>query len=220
MPVWSRRRALQAAPTLLLPGLAGCNEGRNHPRPRDDRTPVEDIEVLRVRNTDPEPMVIDSRQSARGTATTTEPPRRRGGLMLHLTDTPSESGRDLHFPEAVPGADALRRFLVAANYDTGSVYLFQSSIPECYRRHLRGVYRDDSGVDADFCRELRSADVACEADAFAMNAFAIRLPFSGDEFNSVGGGSSSSCRRPPGHGEGVIEPDTDLIVGPGEDADQ
>jgi hypothetical protein len=130
--------------------------------------------------------------------------------MDYITDPPDESMGEPTFPADVPGADRVASFFAETDFDGDSIYLYQGAIPACYTRHLQGMYRDDDGVDADFCRELRPADVACGADEWVMSVFAIRLPFPGDSFSSVGGGGSSSCDRPY---RDTIEPDTSLVVG-------
>ena len=59
------------------------------------------------------------------------------------------------------------------------------------------VAREEDGVEADFCRELRPADAACGAEDRVAVGVAIRLPFAGDEFSSLGSGWSSDCDRRP-----------------------
>lgn len=215
MPDWSRRHALQAAGGVLCAVLAGCNGSDSASRsyPRASRNTVEDITVLKVRNTAPSPMVERGRDEMAETtdSTTAErPPDHRGRMMDHVTAMTRDGDRQLVFPDDVPGASDLRSFFEQTDFETESIYLAQSSLPECYDRHLTGVYREEDGVDAQFCRSIRPADVACSADSHDMVAFAIRLPFAGDDFNSVGGGHSSQCDGPYRH---PIDPDTSLTVG-------
>jgi len=218
MPDWSRRHALQATGGALLTALAGCNgtDSASGSYPGENRTAVEDAVVLKVRNTTPTPMVVRERDSGDGepttepAETTDAPPRHRGRIMAHVTDM-DRDGLSPTFPADVAGADRFAAFFDETDFDTESIYLEQSPVPECYVRHLTGVYREPDGVEADFCRKVRPADVSCAADAYDMTAFAIRLPFAGDDFNSVGASHGSGCRRPRGD---LIEPDQNHVVGP------
>ena len=212
MSALSRRRALHLAGGALLSALAGCDGTDSSSRsvPRENRDRVDDVTVLKVRNTEPTPMVIHERDRETEQTSTEEPPRRRGHLMDHVTDYAPENDDSVFVRSDVAGADHIRRFLEETDFETESVYLSQSTVQECYERHLVGAYREDDGVDAEFCVRLRPADAACETDSYAMTAFLIRLPFAGDNFNSVGGGGGS-CDRP---GQQLVEPDTSLTVGP------
>lgn len=212
MPDWSRRHALHAAGSVLLTAIAGCNGSSSSSRsvPRDDRDMVDDISVLKVRNVSPLPMVMRRRDKTTEDRTPEEPPERRGNIMDHVTEKNRQSGRDIVFQTDVPGATDIETFFEETDFETESLYIAQSTIRECYERHLTGVYREGDGVDAQFCLSLRSADVDCRTDAYDMTAFAIRLPFSGDDLSSVGGGQSSGCKRPHRR---IIEPDTTRTVG-------
>lgn len=213
MPALSRRRTLHLAGGVLLSALAGCNgsDSASSSVPRSDRDSIDDVTVLKIRHTAATPMVYENRGDETTTTRSSESARRRGNVMMHVTDPPGEGRGEPVFPADVDGADRLRTFFEETDFETESIYLLQSTVPACSERHLQGVYSDGNGVDAEFCRTLRPADVACEADAWAMTVFAIRLPFPGDGFNSVGGGSSSSCDHPY---RDPIEPDTSLVVGP------
>lgn len=212
MPDWSRRHVLHAAGSVLLAAIAGCNGSGSSSRsaPRDDRDMVDDVTVLKVRNASPTPMVLRRRDQTTDERTTEDPPGRRGNLMDHVTEPPREDARAIAFQTDVPGATVIETFFEETDFGTESIYIAQSTILECYERHLTGVYREVDGVDAQFCRTLRSADVDCSADEYDMTAFAIRLPFAGDDFDSVGGGQSSGCERP--HRQ-TIDPDTTRTVG-------
>lgn len=212
MPDWSRRHALQSAGSVLLTAIAGCNSSSSSSRsvPRDDRDMVDDITVLKVRNTSPTPMVLRRRDQTTDARTTEDPPGRRGNLMDYVTDPPREDERAIAFQTDVPGASDIEAFFDETEFETESIYLAQSTIRECFERHLTGVYREDDGVDAQFCRTLRPADVECSADEHDMTAFAIRLPFPGDDLSSVGGGQSSGCERPYRQ---ILDPDITRTVG-------
>lgn len=212
MPDWSRRHALHAAAGVLLTAFAGCNDidSASQSVPRDDRDRVADVTVLKIRNRTGTPMVLRRRDLTTEDEPTDEPPGRRGNIMDHVTEMDSDDERALAFQTDVPGASDLEAFFEATDFESESVYIAQSSIPECYERHLTGVHREGDGVDAQFCRTLRPADVDCSADEHDMVAFAIRLPFHGDDFSSVGGGHSSRCDGPYRR---IVEPDTTRTVG-------
>lgn len=214
MPHWSRRHALQASGSALFAALAGCNgtESVSRSVPRNPRDSLEDVTILKIRNTAGTPMVVE-RSDETTSKDTGGSSRRRGHMLEHVTDEPDQSMRELVFPEDVPGAQRLRTFFAETDFETQSIYLQQAPVRACYKRRLQGVFREDDGVDAEFCRDLRPADVACEADAWATTVFAIRLQFPGDDFSSVGSGGSSSCRHPY---LDPVDPDTSLVVGPNE----
>jgi hypothetical protein len=190
MPDWSRRHALQAVATTATLGLAGCSSetsrSRSVPPDRGDR--VTDYEARFVRNTDGEPVVTVGEPGDEDE--NEDEPRIRLSEMHHLTDEAELD--DIQFRD-VTGAADLESFVAATDYESASVYLLQRQVGECYEPRLVGVFREDDGVDAEFCRELRPADVECDAEAHDVFTVAIRLAFPGDDFNSVGSGSSSSC---------------------------
>lgn len=216
MPDWSRRHALQSAGGALLTALAGCNgsDSTNRSVPRDDRGRIDDITVLKVRNATPIPMVVRERDRNTEQPTTDVPPKRRGHIMEHVT---AETDHGFVFPADVPGALDLKQVFEETDFESESIYLSQTTVSECYDRHLTGVYRESNGVDAQFCGTIRPADVACSTDEYDMTAFAIRLPFVGDNFNSVGGGHSSRCDGPHRR---IIDPDTTRTVGDDGGSDQ
>ena len=186
MPGWSRRRALQAVATAGAAALAGCEgeTSRSGDALSDRRDRVTDYEAVHVRQTDDEPVFVTSDYTP---ATNVRP---RG--LHHLTD--EEGLEDIQFRD-VPGAAALESFVAATDFESASVYLLQRQVGECYEPLLVGVFREGDGVDAQFCRELRPADADCDAEAHDTYAVAIRLPFPGDDFDSRGTGSSSSCNH-------------------------
>lgn len=196
MPDWSRRSALHAVASAGALLLAGCDgtTSRSGTYLHEDREQVTEFDTMVVRDGDGEPLVVtDDGDPDDGTRD--EPSDvRAASLMEHLTDDEALEG--LRFRDR-DGASALESFVTATDFDERSVYLLQQSIAECYVPRLVGVFRESDGVDAQFCRQLRPAGAECDADAHDAIVVAIRLPFAGDGFNSVGSGWSSDCDHRP-----------------------
>lgn len=187
MPGWSRRDALRSVAAAGALALAGCSGEASHSRevPRRHGERVPDPEVMFVRDTDGAPLFW------RGDDDETD---RSSGAAAYLTD--ADDVETLSFGDAARVAE-LRDFIDATDLESESIYLLERPVGECYELALTGVFREDDGVDADFCRLLRPADVDCAADAVDTVGVAIRLPFPGDDFNSRGSGMSSDCRHRP-----------------------
>jgi hypothetical protein len=191
MPDWSRRHALQAAASVGTLALAGCNGGTDRSRSLPpDRDRVTEYETAFARNEDGEPVFVTGETGTAEEGGPDEERRQRVGAVEHVTDDADLD--DLRFRD-VPGAADLESFLRATDLESRSVYLLQRPIGECYAVRLVGVFREDDGVEADFCRMLRPADVSCAADAEDVYAVAIRLPFPGDDFSGLGTGMSGDC---------------------------
>lgn len=191
MPDWSRRRALHAvaaAGTLLT---AGCGARPSGPPddPPDLRERVTDIETLLARNSKGTPLVRPRTETPEETPPSEERVR-MASLTKHLTS--ADELAELQFRTDAGAAD-VRSFLTATDYESRSVYLIQRPIEECYQPRLVGVYREQDGVEADFCQDLRPADSDCEVGTEDVIAVAIRLPFPGDEFTGLGLGWSGDC---------------------------
>lgn len=185
MPRWSRRSALRSVVTVGSLALAGCSgeSGRSNEIPPDRGEPVSDVEVRFARETDGDRLFEiagESEDAPHG--------------FEYLTD--GNDRDDLTFRSTPPAAE-LRAFVDETDLDAESVYLLQRPIGECYRANLVGVYRESDGIDVDFCQELRPADVDCSAGTEDTVGVAIRLPFPGDEFNSLGSGWAGECDRRP-----------------------
>ncbi|SDY08042.1 hypothetical protein [Halobellus clavatus] len=185
MSRWSRRAFLRASSLPILGGVAGCLEFRDSARQDVDlsshRTePVTDYERRTVRNEAGAALVADGASSD------------RIHFYDHLTDAESVPA----FSD-VAEARELEAFVSDTDLETDSVLLLVRPIPECYELRLTAVRKEDDGVDSEYCRSMRPADVQCEQDAEDTVGVAIRLPFAGDSFNSLGMGFSSSCRDRP-----------------------
>lgn len=193
MPDWSRRRVLQSVAVVGTLTLAGCSDattGSNDvpPVPRDR---IADVEAIKARNDDGDPLFVAG-DTETGQADADR--RARVSELHHLTD--EAALERLRFRDGSGGAD-LEAFVRGTDLESKSVYLLQRPIGECYVPRLVGVFREGDGVDADFCRDLRPADVECDVDARDVVAVAIRLPFAGDEFSGVGSGWSRGCEHRP-----------------------
>jgi len=195
MSGWSRRYALRTVASAGLLALAGCSDATSS-SPDDShetRDRITDFEPLLVRNHDGEPLFVHEEtgpeDQSGGQGESDDRPRRVSEMEL-LTGGDDLEG--FRFRD-VPGAAELRSFVTATDLESKSVYLLQRSIGECYVSRLVGVYREGNGVDTEFCQKLRPADAECSVDANDVFAVAIRLPFSGDDFNSIGSGSGGDC---------------------------
>lgn len=159
------------------------------------------MEAVNVRDDDGDLLVVardDPPEQDEG-----EPPTHVIRIYRHLTDEADLEG--LRFRD---GAADLEAFVAATDLDSRSVLLLQAPVEECYVVRLVGVFREGNGVDAEFCRELRPADVECDAGARDVFAVAIRLPFAGEEFGGLGMGVGGDCEHHP----------TDPLTGGGETA--
>lgn len=200
MPGWTRRGALRSIAAAGALALAGCSGEASHSRevPRRHGERVPDPEVTFVRDADGAPLfsrdVDADGDDADGDGSPADDLARRAGAGAYLTG--ADDVEALAFADSPP-ADELRAFVDATDLESESVYLLAKPVGECYELALTGVFREDDGVDADFCRQLRPADVDCSADAEDTVGVAIRLPFPGDDFDSRGSGTSSDCRHRP-----------------------
>jgi hypothetical protein len=148
--------------------------------------PVTDYDAETVRDPDGRPLFWRDEDG--------ESEREREGMEL-LTDSLPES--HLTFAEGVPAADGLRSFAVDTDFERQSVLLYATRVSGCQHLRLEGVSRQPEQVDVSLCRELRPADVACEADADHTAGVGVRLPFPADDVNGTGMRISSTCGRLP-----------------------
>lgn len=189
MSDWSRRRALQVVASTAVAALAGCNartsDSDSLPSVGSENV-VTDYEVRRARNAAGDP-VFGPADAEEETGTP-----RRVGAMGHLTDA---SDLDEWAFAGTDEASALRSFVVATDFETRSVLLYQREVPACHDVRLVSVTRESDSVHADLCRTRKPADVACDRDDVDVTAIAIRLPFAGDSFDGYGSGTSTSCDR-------------------------
>lgn len=192
MPDWSRRTLLQTVASggaLALSGCSGQTRGFTKDTPVYRRR-ISGLETTYVRNEDGEPLFVEATGGTTDDIGDQPGDDRRSHQVHYLTD--EREIEDFRFRD-VDGAADLRSAVGATDFETKSVFLLQRPIGACYEPRLVGVYREGDGVDADFCQDLRPADVACDADAMDVFAVAIRLPLAGDDFNSLGTGFSGRC---------------------------
>jgi hypothetical protein len=147
-----------------------------------------------VRDADGEPLFAVDRGSDSIAAEETGTPRaeERRPRTEYLTDA---DDRERVAFRSTAAAEDLRAFVDATDLESESVYLTERLVGECYEARLVGVYREDDGVEADFCGALRPADAECSAGDHDTVGIAIRLPFPGDELSGLGWGWSSGCER-------------------------
>jgi hypothetical protein len=192
MPDRSRRRLLQTVAVAGTLAVAGCSGAttRSNDLPPVPRERTADVQVTTARNTDGDPLFVTGDG---GTDRDDGGRSARVREVHHLTD---ES--DLERLRFRDGAADLRAFVTATDLESKSVYLVQRPIGECYAPRLVAVFREGTGVDAEFGRELRPAGFDCAVDTCDMVAVAIRLPFAGDGFDSTGFSPwGSDCERRP-----------------------
>ncbi|MFB6091228.1 MAG: hypothetical protein ABEJ97_09240 [Halobellus sp.] len=184
MSDWSRRRFLAATALPISGALTGCSTASDltetEPQIRPRKTPVTDYEMKKVRNSAGDPLLEPESSSE------------RSETYDHITqeaNVPSFSD--------TPEGRTLGQFVGATDFAAESILLLVRRVPECYDLRLVSVSKEGDGVDSQYCREMRPADVSCERDAEDTVGVAIRLPFAGDSFNSLGMGFSSSCDDRP-----------------------
>lgn len=190
MPDWSRRRALQALGTTAAVALAGCSgeesSGFEEPSTRRRGEPVTEYELHTVRQSSVSPLFWEGERS-------TETERRPGG---HLYVSDEDDLDDVTFADSDTAAE-LAAFVRETDYDSESVLVQSRTIRQCYDLRLRGVWREDDGLQTSFCSSLRPADAACSRDTEETVGVGIRLPFSGEDFSSYGSRWSSDCNELP-----------------------
>ena len=188
MTNWSRRRALQAAIAVGTLSIAGCSGSSSSSEevPSDRGDPVPDVDVRFARDrTGSHLYDLDRDNEQDGEF--------EGGELVHVT---SEDERDRLTFRSTDPATKLGSFVNETDLEGESVYLMETSIGACHEARLLGVYRESDGVDAEFCRALRPADVDCSPEDRDRIGVAIRLPFPADEFTSFGSRWGSGCDRP------------------------
>jgi hypothetical protein len=197
MPDWSRRRALHAIASAGTLALAGCSaehssEQESHIHSRGER--VTDYEYRQVRSPAVRPLVSEPERDDGGDeseSTETPDATQRLGLYGHVTS--SDELAEYSFARDVSAGERLARFCGATDFETQSLFVHQHVVGACYTHELVDVRRKEDSVRVDFCRSLRPADVACEADDDDVVGSVVRLPFPGDRFNGFGVGHSGSC---------------------------
>ncbi|MFB6069385.1 MAG: hypothetical protein ABEJ76_00040 [Halanaeroarchaeum sp.] len=188
MPSITRRETLAAAASglAMLAGCAGSEtESRRVPPPRG--TPI-DYAVESVRLA--ENVALFARREA-----TVEPGRDRVERQASGIVSSESELAEYEFA-AGTAARRLHDFAAETDFDRQAVFLHAIGIGACYDVRLRGVREDGDGDPRfDFCRSIRPADVACEADAERTVGFAVRFETPGGTVSGLGT-SFGRCNRP------------------------
>lgn len=178
-PDLRRRTLLTSVAGLATAGLAGCG-GSERPLgalPSPPPEPITDLDVLKVR--------VDDSVGLFGSAEDDD------GRFDSSHDVVSTE-RDLdalRFNTDVPAAVDLREFVTGVDLDAHSVLLFQATVSSCHDYYLVRVAYGDGDLDAEFCRSLRPADVACDAVQESTVGYAIDLPLTDVDLGSFGWGT-------------------------------
>ncbi|GAB7013017.1 hypothetical protein ACFQEQ_14370 [Halolamina salina] len=184
------RRSFLTGAVGVAAALAGCSGSESHSSPPEDGTIVTDHVTATTRSTGDRPPIVAPREDAGGNTddgSTAEP------ITLHTVE--SEDGAEaFEFAEDATNVAAARRLLAETDYDSESVFVFQTRIGECYRLKLNYVTRGDDGdPNIQFCRVIRDAHTACEREASDHTAALVRLPFPADGYDGLSAGSGGSC---------------------------
>ncbi|MFC5367498.1 hypothetical protein [Salinirubrum litoreum] len=190
MQSWSRRHALQALSTGALAALAGCSGSSsggssNNRVPRG--TPVKEYDERRVRRDADRPLVTV-------TAESDDTLQNDNGVHEYLTSPDEVEGLSFDLPD---GAGDFRTFVTDTDFESALVLLVERTVAACSDLEVVGVYREDDGLDVQFCSAEKPADAACASGDRDRVAVAIRLPFTGERLTGFGYGWSSSCHTRP-----------------------
>lgn len=193
----SRRQVLLGAPAALL-GLAGCSDAAGPTRAdratgadpgtvrTRDRGTVRDPAVVKPRNLDGGPVIVDpGAEGRRSVGRELVGDRSRAAELAFAPGVPREHVR------------SARAFLDATDFSAESIYVSHAHIEACYRFRIHSVTwdRPRRRVEFEYCRELRPPDVHCRADARETVGIVFRIPTPLD-LGLRGSGSSgrSPCR--------------------------
>lgn len=191
----TRRALLQGAAALSL-GLAGCSGATSSSttvtasnRLNADNAVLEPDHVA-LRNQDNTRIVwFDDELPASPDSTPDDRHRisdAEAGLIADEGDA-----AELRFAD-VDGVDDARRFVDETDFDSETLVLETTRVPECYRLELCGATWSESDYHTYYGRVLRPADVACETDAWDRVSHLIRLPAVLDPSEITGRGSGTS----------------------------
>lgn len=98
-------------------------------------------------------------------------------------------------PPLTDDVEAVRSFAAETDFDTETVIVNHRGVEDCYRHVVEYIEPADGEFRVQYCRRLRDATVACEADRRVIEAIFLRVPHAYDERPSrLGSGSSSRCR--------------------------
>jgi hypothetical protein len=211
-PAPTRRRFVKSTAAVLgaaaLAGCGGSGSASSSSRAAPNADPPDDALTdpthVTLRNPERAPIVSGPESTVGGTNAESDQGADESTPQFdewhHLVVVDADRASSLTFAD-VDGVDDARRLLEETDFDSESVYVERSVVPECYERRLCWIRWSDSEIETDYARILRDADVACEADAEDVVTNVIRLPVAldPDQISSYGSSSGSGpCRRPEG----------------------
>ena len=200
----SRRALLTGLGTGVAALLAGCggdstSSSRDSPTatPQAGETQI-DYSAEKTRSSGDRPPVVALSETDEATAGGDEQTATPDPTLSRTLTTAGDADAVEFAPEATNVA-AVRRLLAETTYAEECVFVYQTTIQECYRLQLNYVSRDaDGDPNLDFCNAIRDADTACEQGSRDYVATFVRLPFSGEEVGGYSIGRGSSCDPVPG----------------------
>lgn len=207
----TRRRLLHGAAGLAA-GLAGCSgiDGPSDSSPTSsptagrggtgpDASSTTDPETLRVRVDDGRPPLwLAGPDRDDGRPTLDDHSRRLSSIIVD-----SQARAERVEIVDVPAAERARSFLAGTAFGRETVYVETHRVRACFRLDLCDVSWRPTTIETDYARTLLPYDERCAADAWAAEAWLVRIPaaLSEDDVNSyttsVG---SASCDRTAGRG--------------------
>lgn len=186
------RRNLLAGTGAAFALLAGCSgsETRSSEAPPSAERPIE-YDFEKVRSTS-DPTVF---RTGERTKTGEPESQRRTGREYLATEADVES---VEFASTEAG-EKLHSFVADTDFETESVFLYASGVSACHAVRLQAatVDAEDGDPHLDFCRSVRSADVACSDGEVHTVAYAVRLHRDGREASGHGMSMSHQCRDQP-----------------------
>jgi hypothetical protein len=192
----SRRRVLQLGVGALV-ATAGCSDETTGGGPPEEYVYVEDPQWISVRASGTEPVVSrpDEEEEEEGS---------RFDWTLLLSES---SASELTFRREPDGVEAARSFVDETRFDEETLFIYQTTVPQCYTKKLPHLSREPSKrvPRPYFCMRLRPPDVACSADAEDTEVHFVRLPVGLDDRpRSYGFSSGGDCdpRRGPSTDDG------------------
>lgn len=192
----SRRRLLASLGAGVATTLAGCTSPDTDPPDDDDATRITEYTAVTARSTVDRPAVVvptTSRDDGTAAETTPQPePVETTAIGRRAAAT------ELRFTPATTNVTAARRLLAETDFESESVFVYQTRISECYRLRLDAVSRSAHGdPDLDFCQVIRDAHTACEREATDYVAALVRLPVPATEYDGFSVSSGGRCDPSP-----------------------
>jgi len=191
----TRRALLQGAAALSL-GLAGCSGATSSSttvtasnRLTGENAVLEPDHVA-LRTPENAPIVWFDDELPESPESTPDDRHRISDAEEGLIADDADAA-ELRFAD-VDGTDDARTFVEETDFDTETLVLETTRVPECYRLELCGATWSATDYHTYYGRVLRPADVACSTDAWDRVAHLIRLPAALDPSEITGRGSGTS----------------------------